>query len=450
MASKPLFSEEDLSCPVCCDIFVEPVVLSCSHSMCKTCLLNFWTTRTDDEFWECPVCRRKSSKSQPPCNLALKNLCEVFLRNKSQKAPDKLEFCSLHNEKIKLFCLEDKQPVCLVCQTSKKHKNHDLCPIDEIVQDQRVELKAMLKLIQQKLKLFKKIQLNNDQTIEHIKFQTQHTERQINMDFERLHSFLRNEEAARLAALREEETQKSHIMKERREKMMTEIANLSDIIKFLKKELKAEDILFLQNFNNTMERAQQASTPQDPEKIFESLMDVAKHLGNLQFRVWEKMQSIAQYNTVLSKPPDNPERFCDRHFVQGFEGFNSGTHCWDTVVSETTDWTVGIMEKSPNESKNDIWKIAHVSNHYEIESPTQSPIILSVKDKLLMVRVELDWEREKLSFFDPLTNTCLHTFTQHFTHTVFPVFGINSEHGALRVLPLESSVTLFQPKTNTV
>lgn len=143
MASKPIFSEEDLSCPLCCDIFVEPVVLSCSHSMCKACLLSFWSSRNDDEFRECPVCRRRSSKSHPPSNLVLKNLCEVFLSNRSQKDPDKLEFCSLHNEKLKLFCLEDKQPVCLVCQTSKKHKNHDLCPIDEIVQDQRVRFSIL-------------------------------------------------------------------------------------------------------------------------------------------------------------------------------------------------------------------------------------------------------------------------------------------------------------------
>uniref|UniRef100_A0A8C6TV85 RING-type domain-containing protein n=1 Tax=Neogobius melanostomus TaxID=47308 RepID=A0A8C6TV85_9GOBI len=34
--------EDELSCPVCCEIFKDPVVLKCSHSFCSSCLLEFW------------------------------------------------------------------------------------------------------------------------------------------------------------------------------------------------------------------------------------------------------------------------------------------------------------------------------------------------------------------------------------------------------------------------
>ncbi len=129
-------AEYDYNCPVCCDIFKTPVILSCSHSVCKECLQQFWRTKTTQE---CPVCRRRSSKESFPVNLALQNLCESFLKERNEScSSESEEICSLHGEKLKLFCLEDKQPVCLVCRDSKQHDNHKFRPITEVVSSYRV------------------------------------------------------------------------------------------------------------------------------------------------------------------------------------------------------------------------------------------------------------------------------------------------------------------------
>ncbi len=111
--------EEDFSCPVCHDNFKTPVVLSCSHSVCKECLQQFWRTK---ETQECPVCRRRTSRDDPPCNRVFKkNLCESLLKERNERrSSTSEEICSLHSEKLKLFCLEDKQSVCLVCRDSQK------------------------------------------------------------------------------------------------------------------------------------------------------------------------------------------------------------------------------------------------------------------------------------------------------------------------------------------
>lgn len=136
MASN--FTEEDFSCPVCCDIFKEPVILPCSHSVCKGCVQQFWETK---EYRECPICRKTSSMSDPPLNLVLKNLCEAFLQESVQRSSSgSEEVCNLHSEKLKLFCLDDQQPVCVVCRDSRKHKNHKFCPIDEAVTDRKVNI----------------------------------------------------------------------------------------------------------------------------------------------------------------------------------------------------------------------------------------------------------------------------------------------------------------------
>ncbi|KAJ8245201.1 hypothetical protein COCON_G00235850, partial [Conger conger] len=246
MASGPSLLEEDLSCPVCSEIFRDPVVLRCCHSFCEACLQHWWREKGSQE---CPVCRRRASMDPPLPSLSLKNACESFLKERSQRAEAGSEgLCSLHSEKLKLFCLEDQIPVCNICQTSKNHENHKFRPVQEAAEENKEKLRTALAPLQKKLKAFNAVKLICDQTAEHIKSQAQHTERQIKMEFEKLQQFLKDEEAARITALREEEEQKSQKMKEKIEKMTEKISSLSEQIRTIEQELGAEDVSFLQKY----------------------------------------------------------------------------------------------------------------------------------------------------------------------------------------------------------
>uniref|UniRef100_A0AAR2LRZ7 Uncharacterized protein n=1 Tax=Pygocentrus nattereri TaxID=42514 RepID=A0AAR2LRZ7_PYGNA len=460
-------AKEELSCPVCCDIFRDPVVLSCSHSVCKTCLQKFWETK---ESRECPVCRTRSSKDPPPCNLVLKNLCEFFLESRSQRSSAGSEgLCVLHNEKLKLFCLDDQQPVCLVCQTSKKHRNHKFCPVDEVVTEFKDKLKSALEPLQKNLRVLEEAKRDYDQTAAHIKTQAQHTERQIKEEFEKLHQFLRDEEAARIAALKEEEKQKSQMMRRKIEEMNGEISALSDTIRNIEKEMEAEDVLFLQS---SVLRAQ--LTPKDPEKTSGALINVGKHLSNLKFRVWENMQEVLQYTPVTLDPntahphlhlsddltaventnqrsslPDNPERFDEYESVLGSEGFNSGIHCWDVQVGDSENWLLGVITESGTRKRKSfsgsVWSLDYDKSNNEILilCSGQSVHSFTPKEKPQRVRVQLDWDRGKVTFTDLLTNTHLHTITHTFTQRVLPLFCNASVH-PLRILPVKTSVTVKQ------
>ena len=132
MAASLSLLEEHLSCPVCCDIFRNPVVLKCSHSFCEECLQKYWK---DMENPLCPACRAECSSEEQGLSLALKSLCDSL-----QKGGEKIrsDTCRLHGEKMKIFCFDDKQPICVVCYTSKKHKGHTCYPIEEAVPDLKV------------------------------------------------------------------------------------------------------------------------------------------------------------------------------------------------------------------------------------------------------------------------------------------------------------------------
>ncbi|XP_070971617.1 E3 ubiquitin-protein ligase TRIM35-like [Oncorhynchus clarkii lewisi] len=425
MASRSFLLEEDLSCPVCMDIFLDPVLLSCSHNFCKSHLQQCWKGM---ETQECPICR--SSKHEPLSNetLVLKNLCEALEERCLRASAGSELLCSLHSEKLKLFCLDDKPPVCFVCQTSKKHS---FCPIDEAAQDYKEELKTALQPLQEKLKIFNIVKLPTLPTYSShcIQSQAQTTEKQVKKEFEKLHQFLRDKEAARVAAMREEEEQKSHRMKKKIEEMSKEISCLSDTIRAIQEELGAEDISFLQNYTATVKRAQ--CTLPDPQLVSGALIDVAKHLGNLKFRVWEKMQDIVQYSPVILEPntghpglllsddltsmrcigvtqklPDNPERFDKSDLVLGSEGFNSGTHSWDIEVGDIKLFAVGVAPESPGKDMVTGLECVEYSGFTLKQRAPQR------------VRVQLNRDRGKLSFSDPDNNTHLHTSTQTFTEII--------------------------------
>ncbi|KAG7492575.1 hypothetical protein MATL_G00015700 [Megalops atlanticus] len=284
MAAKDLFLEEELCCSVCCEIFKDPVVLGCSHSFCNICLQRCWEEKKSRE---CPICRRKAL-SKPTVSLVLKNIVESYLKQKTEVR------CSIHGEKLLLFCEDDEEPLCVVCQTSKKHRNHKLCPAEEAALDVKKEIKAALNPLKEKLERFATAKREYEKTAEHIKSQAQNTERQIKAEFEKLHRFLRDEEEARLAALREEVEQKNHTMREKIDKITRDFSTLSDKVTAIEKALQSEDVSLLKTCKNVKRRAQ--CTLQDPEPLSVKLIDVAKHLGNLRFRVWEKMLEMVQYS----------------------------------------------------------------------------------------------------------------------------------------------------------
>uniref|UniRef100_A0A3Q1ECJ6 RING-type domain-containing protein n=1 Tax=Acanthochromis polyacanthus TaxID=80966 RepID=A0A3Q1ECJ6_9TELE len=124
MASR---SEKDLCCPVCHDVFTDPVLLSCSHSFCRDCLKTWWRQHPTPG---CPVCKRRSSREDPPSNLALKNLCESFQLQRSQRSSESL---------------------------------------NEAAQEHRDELQETLKPLKEKLKVSEQVKVEFDQTAEHIK-----------------------------------------------------------------------------------------------------------------------------------------------------------------------------------------------------------------------------------------------------------------------------------------
>uniref|UniRef100_A0A672GBF2 Tripartite motif containing 35-12 n=1 Tax=Salarias fasciatus TaxID=181472 RepID=A0A672GBF2_SALFA len=435
-------SEEDLCCPACQDFFRDPLLLSCSHSFCRSCLHSWWSMK---QVQECPLCRVVCAWSNPPSNLALRNLCETLRGPRS--ASRSASLCRLHHERLKLFCLDHQQPACVVCRDAKVHADHRFRPIDEEAQERREELRAGLKPLQDRLKAFTEAERNFRLAAEHLKKQSRRVERRVREQFRKLREFLQEEEEARLQALREEEEQKTGLLRAMTEELSRDMEALSHAVTATEEELRADDASFLTGYQVSGRRVQQCLQPDPPQLPEGTLIDVAKHLGNLTFNIWNKMKDMVTYTPVVLDPntanaelvlsedlssarhgkrqrlPDNPERFGFWDSVLGSEGLCRGAHSWDVEVGDSREWELGVLPESvcrTDFSGSAAWSLELSAKGYRAYSPKHKYTALPLTHKLRRVRVHLDWERGELTFSDPDSNTHIHTFTHTFTETLSP------------------------------
>uniref|UniRef100_A0A3P9N8G8 Uncharacterized protein n=1 Tax=Poecilia reticulata TaxID=8081 RepID=A0A3P9N8G8_POERE len=239
-----------------------------------------------------------------------------------------------------------------------------------------------------------------------------------------------------------EEAKRKTIMREMK-KIEEQISSLSDSISAVEEELKKDNVSFLSSYEATQSRAKGQRSLPDPQVVSGALIDVAKHLGNLSFRVWEKMKDKVHFSPIILDPntasgllylsddltrvrrgetkqqlPNNPERNIKYTEIFGSEGFSS----------DYPTWHVGVVKESVNRKKREtfaspkigIWSLLYINGNYQ----TGNNKTLTVKKSLQRIKVQLDYDMGDVSFYDPEDMTHIYTYRDTFTEKLFPYFTV--------------------------
>ncbi|KAG9334244.1 hypothetical protein JZ751_008391 [Albula glossodonta] len=145
--------------------------------------------------------------------------------------------------------------------------------------------------------------------------------------------------------------------------------------------------------------------------------------------------TIVAYGNLHPQPlQDSPRRFDVEVSVLGAEAFGSGTHYWEVMVSEKTQWMIGVASETVSRkgsiqiqpSRGFYCIVMHDGNQYS--ACTEPWTRLNVKSKLEKVGVYLDYPKGLLVFYNAEDMSWLYTYREKFPAKLYPYFSPGQSH----------------------
>ncbi|XP_077779448.1 zinc finger protein RFP-like isoform X2 [Podarcis muralis] len=412
---------DEATCSICLDYFKDPVTIpECGHNFCRSCLVLFWGESEAEA--SCPQCRERVQRRSLVSNRQLANMVEIAKNlslKEGKEEGGKGGVCEKHQEPLKLFCKEDEAPICVVCDKSKGHKEHEVIPLEEAFQ----EYKKLTET--ERLKIVEK--------------------------FRELHQFLEEQEKGLLNHVEKVEKAIAGRRDEQLARLSRKLSSLERIIQEMEEKSQQPATELLQDVRRTLQRYEKRESPEKPmafppgvrNRVLESC-DL-NHLVENAMKQWkdavlyrEQTQKAnvtldpdtAHPQLILSKDrksvrwgekaqalPGNPERFNIYFCVLGCEGFTAGRHFWEVTVGNGRWWSVGVARKSvrrkgrfPFSPEGGIWAVGKWGGKYRAcTSPHSSPLSLFWEPR--RIRVTLDYEGGHVSLSDADSGAELYTFS---------------------------------------
>ena len=379
MAQKGVqLDQESFSCSICLDLLKDPVTIPCGHSYCLQCIENVWEEEKDKKLPSCPQCRQaftprpvlvksvmlavlveqlkktglqaapadrsdagpddvtcdvcasRKLKAVKSCLMCMVSYCEQHLQPHYYVAqlkkhhlvePSKTlheNFCSHHNEVMKMFCRTDQQSICYVC-TVDEHKGHDIVSVTTERTEKQKELKVTRQKIQERIQDQEKELKLLTQEVENINRSADKTVEDSEKIFNELVRLIQKRSSDLKQKVRSQQESEVRRVKELQEKLEQDTADLKRRDTELEQLEHTEDHnQFLHNYPSLSQLSEPThpfssneSTLQYFEDVKAAVMETRDELQDILSKRWSDISLRVTEADVLLLPPREPKTRAD-------------------------------------------------------------------------------------------------------------------------------------------
>uniref|UniRef100_UPI00398E6DE0 E3 ubiquitin-protein ligase TRIM39-like n=1 Tax=Pristiophorus japonicus TaxID=55135 RepID=UPI00398E6DE0 len=456
-------------CSICLEFFKEPVMIDCGHNFCKDCILKFWDMQQGPV--SCPKCHEEFSQRSIRLNRFAATMVESVRKLSAKPADGNFSRCAQHDEKLKLFCENDRSAICVVCAVSHEHKDHKISPLRDVAEVYRVrvastplprgKLKQVLDFLNKQVDEISNCQHSQQNNITELKKQVEVVRKSIESEFAKLRQYMRDEEKLLLGKIKMKEDSVLLQLEENVKSISKESTLMNQRIAAIQKTLTLQDVELLKDINVVLEGAEARYSK--PKEISVNL-NLHEPIGPLQYTVWKRMLKIispvpalltldpktAHPRLVLSnnntqvqrgdwrKLPELPERFSFLLSVLAAQGFSAGQHYWEIDVGGNTAWDVGAAKASVTRKaipESGVWAVGLWDKEYTAFTNPRTVLSLGMQPRRL--GVYLDYEEGQVSFYNADDMSHIYTFAETFSEPIHPYFSTESKTDPLKLVTLE-------------
>uniref|UniRef100_A0A452UCA5 E3 ubiquitin-protein ligase TRIM50 n=1 Tax=Ursus maritimus TaxID=29073 RepID=A0A452UCA5_URSMA len=436
--------EDRLQCPICLEVFKEPMMLQCGHSYCKGCLVSL--SRHLDSELRCPVCRQEVDSSSSPPNVSLARVIEA-LQFPGDPEP---KVCEHHRNPLSLFCERDQELICGLCGLLGSHQHHRITPVSTVYSRMKEELAALISDLKQEQKKVDEhiAKLVNNRT--RIVNESDVFSWVIRREFQELHHLVDEEKARCLEGLEGhtrglvasldmqlEQAQGTQERLVQAERVLEQFSNESHH-EFIRVSGQGTELQQARPLEGTFSPI--SFKPVLPGKSLKLDPATAHPLLELS-----KGNTVVQCGLLAQRRASQPERFDYSACVLASRGFSWGRHYWEVVVGNKSDWRLGVIKgtasrkgKLSKSPENGVWLIGLKEGRvYEAFGCPRVP--LPVAGHPHRIGVYLHYEHGELTFFDadrPDDLRLLYTFQADFQGKLYPILDTCWHERGSNALPM--------------